>query len=192
MIIIFIDLETTGTDLNTSGIHQISGAVEIDGKVVEEFDYKVRPHQGAIYSPGAMLICKVTKEELLSYPDRKEIYRKFTELLAKYVDKYDPKSKAHLCGFNNRAFDDPFLRTWFERNGDNYFGSYFYPDSLDAMVLASQYLLSRRAAMPSFKLKRVAKELGIVVDEAKLHNANYDIQLTRAIYRIVTGLEVEL
>ena len=59
-------------------------------------------------------------------------------------------------------------------------------------VLASQYLLKRRASMPSFKLKRVAKELGIVVEEESLHDAYYDVKLTRQIYRIVTGLQVEI
>ena len=45
--------------------------------------------------------------------------------------------------------------------------------------------------MPSFKLKRVAKELGILVEEEKLHDAVYNVYLTREIYRIVTGLELE-
>jgi len=60
------------------------------------------------------------------------------------------------------------------------------------MILASQYLIPRRAKMESFKLKRVALELGLEVDESRLHDAHYDIALTRSIYRIVTGLEYEL
>ena len=63
---------------------------------------------------------------------------------------------------------------------------------MDVRVLAGQYLQERRSSMPSFKLPRVAIEVGIEVDENKLHDAEYDIYLTREIYRIVTGLEVEL
>jgi DNA polymerase-3 subunit epsilon len=77
------------------------------------------------------------------------------------------------------------------QNGDSYFGSWFYAGALDVMVLASQYLIKRRKNMPDFKLKSVAKELGIEVDETKLHDAEYDIYLTRAVYMIVTGLEIE-
>jgi hypothetical protein len=30
------------------------------------------------------------------------------------------------------------------------------------------------------------------VDESRLHDANYDIELTRGVYRIVTGIDYEL
>ena len=61
------------------------------------------------------------------------------------------------------------------------------------MVLASQYLIGqRRKDMPSFKLHRVADELGLFVDKERLHDSMYDVYLTREIYRIVTGLEEEL
>jgi DNA polymerase-3 subunit epsilon len=60
------------------------------------------------------------------------------------------------------------------------------------MVLASQYLIDRRYRMKDFKLMTVAQEVGLVVDEARLHDANYDIELTRGVYRIVTGVDYEL
>lgn len=120
------------------------------------------------------------------------IYRRFTSMLAKYVDKYNPKDKIYLCGFNSADFDNRFLRAWFKQNGDNYFGSLFYGEDLDVRIMAAQYLLKRRANMPNFKLMSVAGELGIDVDESRLHDALYDIELTRACYRIVTGLDFEL
>ena len=46
--------------------------------------------------------------------------------------------------------------------------------------------------MPSFKLKRVGLELGLAVDPDSLHDALFDARLTRDIYRIVTGIEIEL
>jgi DNA polymerase-3 subunit epsilon len=46
--------------------------------------------------------------------------------------------------------------------------------------------------MIDFKLKTVAKELGLWVDETRLHDAEYDIELTRSVYRIVTGIDYEL
>jgi len=46
--------------------------------------------------------------------------------------------------------------------------------------------------MPNFKLMSVAAEMGIDTDEARLHDANYDILLTRVVYNIVTGIDFEL
>jgi DNA polymerase-3 subunit epsilon len=40
--------------------------------------------------------------------------------------------------------------------------------------------------MPDFKLKTVAKEVGLVIDESKLHDAVYDVMLTRDIYKLIT------
>jgi DNA polymerase-3 subunit epsilon len=127
----------------------------------------------------------------MAYPPMGRVYRKFLRIMGKYIDKYNPKDKAWLVGFNNRGFDDRFLRAWFEQNNDMYIGSWFWSDTLDVMVLASEYLLKRRSEMPSFKLKRVALELGLDVEAERLHDAYYDVELTRSIYRIVTGLDVE-
>jgi hypothetical protein len=46
--------------------------------------------------------------------------------------------------------------------------------------------------MPSFKLSIVAKELGLLIDEDRIHEAGYDVHLTREVYRIVTGLQIEM
>jgi len=191
-IIIFYDLETTGTNVKIHGIHQIFGIIEVDGIVVDQFNYKVRPNPKAKIEQEALDVCKVTEEEILEYPEMKRVYLKLLSLLEQYVDRFNPKDKMWLCGFNNRGFDDQFLRSWFEQNGDSFFGSFFWSDSLDTLVLASQYLMDRRSNMPHFKLRGVARELGLEVDEDKLHDALYDVTLTRDIYRIVTGLEYEL
>jgi len=191
IIKVFYDLETTGLETGKHSVHQIAGLVEVNDVVVEEFNFYTRPHPKAIYEPEALSTCKKTEEEIRLYPEMVEVYKKLIKVLSKYVDKYDPKSKAWLIGFNNRYFDDRFFSKWFLHNGDKFMGSYFY-FGLDVQSLASQYLLTRRREMPSFKLKRVAMELGLVIDKSRLHDASYDVQLTRDIYRIVTGLEIEL
>lgn len=192
MIKLFYDLETTGTDVRKHSIHQISGIIEIDNEVVKEFDYKTRPHEKAKYEPEALNICGVTQEQLEAYPPMYKVHSKLVMMLSAYIDRYDPKQKMHLVGFNNRSFDDIFFRAWFEQCKDNFFGSWFWADSIDVLVLASQYLIDRRPEMSSFKLKRVAKELGLEIDESSLHRANYDVKITRQIYRIVTNLDFEL
>ena len=190
--ILYYDLETTGTDERKHGIHQMSGMLEIDGEVVEEFDYRVQPNLKAKLEPEALAVGRVTEEQIMAYEPMDKVYRRFTAMLQKYVNKFDKSDKIYLCGFNSADFDNRFLRAWFKQNSDSYFGSFFYGEDLDVRILAAQYLLNRRAGMENFKLMSVARELGIDVDESKLHDALYDIELTRACYRIVTGIDFEL
>ena len=78
------------------------------------------------------------------------------------------------------------------QNGDKYFGSYFWSNSIDVMVLATLRLLGVRPTMENFKLMTVAKTVGVQIDESKLHDAMYDIYLTREIYnRIITEWNLE-
>ena len=188
----FYDLETTGVDPRRNGIHQIAGCIEIDGEIVESFNFKVAPNPKAVNEEEALKVGGVTLEQIQGYPEMGQVFRKFKVLLSKYCDPYDKSDKMYLVGFNNAHFDDNFLRAWFAQNGDSYFGSWFHAGSLDVMVLASQYLIERRHTMPNFKLMSVAREVGISIDASKLHDANYDILITRAVYNIVSGIDFEL
>ena len=192
IIKIFYDVETTGENPNKHSLHQVAGLIEVDEQVVEEFNIYSRPHPKAAIEPEALKVCKVTEEEIMAYPAMKDAKTQFCRTIAKYINKYDKNSKAYLVGFNNRGFDDKFLRMWFTLCDDPYFGSWFWADSRDTLVLASEYLEDRRTSMPNFQLHTVAETLGIKVEESKLQDAFYDVSLTRQIYRIVTGREIEL
>jgi DNA polymerase-3 subunit epsilon len=183
--IFFYDLETTGVKHWKNGIHQISGAIVIDGEEKEKFNFKVQPNPQATIEDEALAIAGVDRETVYSYPPMNEIYKELIKIIGKYVDRFKKTDKLHLCGFNNAPFDNQFFRGFFAQNNDNYFGSYFWSDSIDVMCLASNYLKSERHTMPNFKLMTVAKHLQIEVDESKLHDALYGIHLTRMIYEKV-------
>lgn len=183
----FIDLETTGVKHWRNGIHQISGCIEIDSQVKEIFDFKVRPYHSAVIEHEALVVGGVTKEQVLAYPEMKSVYKEICAMLGKYVDKYKKTDKFFLVGYNNASFDNQFFRAFFVQCNDDYFGSWFWSSSIDVMVLASEYLKDKRSEMVDFKLKTVAAYLGIPVDESKLHEAGYDIELTRSIYKKITS-----
>lgn len=187
MKLMFYDLETTGLDSERNAIHQISGRITIEGAIVEYFDFKVAPHEGAEFDDEALDVCHKTKEEICSYPDMDIVFQKFIGMLNKYINKYNKQDKFFLVGFNNRHFDDNFLRKWFERNNSRYFGSYFWSNSFDCLVLATPTLAMKRSTMVDFKQMTVAKELGISVQEDKLHDASYDIDICAKIYDKVCG-----
>lgn len=187
MKLFLFDLETNGTDAVKNGIHQISGKIIINGEVKETFDFKVRPKEGAVYEEKALEVGNVTKEQLEAYPAMPVVYAKVIAMLDKYVSKYDRHDKFFLVGYNNAHFDNQFFRQWFVDNGNNYFGSYFWSNSFDCMVLATPFLADKRSQMIDFKQATVAKELGVVIDVEKLHDASYDIELCYAIYDKVCG-----
>lgn len=181
----FYDLETTGLDCSRNGIHQIAGIIEIDGVVKEEFNFKVRPFPNDQIDPGALTIAGVTKEEIFNYPYHMDIYLQLTNIIARYINKFDKTDKFHLVGYNNCAFDNAFFRQFFTKCLDKFFGSYFHSDSIDVMVLASYKLMDERTLIDSFKLSSVAQYLGIKIDETGLHDAMYDIRLTREIFKTI-------
>lgn len=178
----FFDLETTGVKFWKNGIHQISGAIVIDGIGVEKFNFKVCPFASCTIEDDALAVGGVTREIIESYTDMTTVYNQLIAMLSRYVNKFDKKDKFHLVGYNNASFDNQFLRAFFVQNNDQYFGSWFWSDSIDLMVLASYKLKSERAGMVDFKQKTVAAKLGIIVDESKLHDAEYDIDLCMQIY----------
>ncbi len=179
---VFFDIETTGLNFWQHSIHQISGYIEIDGEIKEKFNYLVSPNPQAKIDIEALRICNKTIEEINGYESMEKVHKTFTELLNRYCDKFNKKDKYFLIGFNNAAFDNQFLRAWFVQNGDNYFGSWFWANPIDTFVLASQKLINKRATMQDFKLATVCNGMGIEVDETRLHDAMYDIELTRKLY----------
>ena len=48
--------------------------------------------------------------------------------------------------------------------------------------------MRKRHEMTDFKQETVARALGIQIDSAKLHDASYDIQLTKEIYNRISSL----
>lgn len=190
--ILFFDLETTGTRFWRNGIHQISGAVVIDGQVKESFNLHVQPNPACTIEQEALDVAGVTEEQVRAYPPMHEVYQQFVAMLGKYVNKYDKKDKFTLAGYNNASFDNQFLRAWFVQNGDNYFGSWFWSSSIDVMVLATQALLEERTQMENFKQGTVAKYVGVPVSEEQLHDALYDIRVCMAIYQHMLPVDAQL
>lgn len=183
---IFFDVETTGVKFWRNSIHQLSGIVEVNGEEKERFEFKIKPYPQAEIEDSALEISGITRADLNNYFDMKEVHRNLCAILSKYVDKFNKQDKFYLVGYNNASFDNPFLRAFFVQCGDEYFGSWFWSCPIDVMVLAGEYLKLERPSMKDFKLSTVASHLKIQVDESKLHDACYDVELTREIYKYIT------
>lgn len=191
---VFIDVETTSLYHNIGGIVQIAGAVEIDRKIVDTFNYKVKPKPTAFIDPEALKAIGLKREEIDTYPAMQDIYAEFTTLLSKYINKFDKKDKAFFTAYNSH-FDWCYMGDFFRDNGDKYFCSYFFSNHIDIMTLAGMFFQSIRHEMKAFNLMYVAatlKSLGLIdieINEEYAHDALYDILVSKAVFDAVTDLD---
>jgi len=182
MKIVYIDVETTGIECPECGLVQLAGAIEVDGALAERFDFHIRPFPGDAISDEALAVNGLTREDLDGYQDPADAFRGFLALLGKYIDRYDRTDKFHMVGYN-AMFDSDHLRAWFEKNKDRYFGSWFWHPPLDVMGMAALVLMKNRHTMSNFRLPTVAGALGFDADQTRMHDAGYDIFLTRELFQ---------
>lgn len=181
MKIIYFDVETSGVDDKKNGILQLAGIVECAGEETEAFSFFMKPFKDQIVEDGALKANGFTRSQIESFADPYECYTKFIRILKRYVDRFDRSDKFTLIGYNSR-FDDGFLREWFKRCHDKYYGSYFFWPAIDVSNMVAVKYRKTRGQFPDFKLMTVAKTLKIEVDENKAHNAEYDTLVTKAVY----------
>lgn len=186
------DLETSGIDPKKNGIHQIAGRVYVDYKLKKEFYHDVKLMPGDEYSKEALAVSNKTPEDIVSesHCDPKRLCAALIKNLGVYCDKFSKTDKYFVLGYNVN-FDTDFMRQFFAKNGDNYYGSWFWSANLDVMTIAQQHLIHDRHKMPNFQLGTVANHLGIDAEEKDLHNALFDVSLHEAIYEKITGIKFE-
>lgn len=193
--LLFVDVETTGTSPERHGLIQLSGCVQVGDEVKEYFDYFIRPFREDLIEEEALKVTGFDRRQFLPesdpsclkvdsqvFADPFETFATFKELLARYVDPYNKSDKLQFVGYNSHSFDMPFLRRFWEKNNDRFFGSWFWYPGLDVMLIWAQLLKDERGQLSNFKLATVARHCGIEVEEERLHDSRYDIDLTRELW----------
>ena len=184
----FIDVETTGLDPKVNGIIQIAGMIEIEGKIVKTFNLDCNVFPDDVITDKALKVNKKTRDQIALYADPIDVFKTLLIIMEKYVSRYNPQEKFHFIGYN-APFDMDFMREWFRKLGDQYFGSWFHFPDIDVMRLAAQHMKNVRSTMPNFRLATVAEKLGIEIDTEATHDALYDIVLTQKVYYHVINRE---
>ena len=186
--LLWLDSETGGVLPKESDITQLAGIVEVDGDVKEEFNFLMRPDSPERVRPDALAVQKKTLEQVMAHPlSQREGYEALSAVLGKHCSKYDKADKFYLGG-QNPKFDDDFLRELWQRHGDKYYGSYFWPYRLD--LLSATMLLRTRGYyrdMENMKLGSICAVLGVPLGDGA-HDALADIRATRACFRILASL----
>ena len=187
---VFIDTETTGTTVGVHQIIQIAGIARTESNIDFEFSHSVKPinaEDDSIYSAEALEVNGIKKEDILTFTPAKLVHRNLITSLSSIINRYDKYDKAFFVAYNAH-FDWEFMYDFFAQNGDKFFGSWFWFPPLDVCGLAQLVLQKERHRLPNFKLMTVARYFGITIDESKLHDAMYDIQLTMELFDFLTKI----
>lgn len=103
------------------------------------------------------------------------------EVFSKHVDRFTKWDKFHFIAYNAK-FDYDFMREFFLRCGDKFFGSWFHFPYRDIMQLAGEVFEADRPHLPNFKLETLASHLCLNIEA---HKAESDIEVTRKIHKIL-------
>jgi len=179
MKILWYDTETTGLTEN-SAMFQISGVIEIDGEVKEEFDIFCHPHEGADISDQALEVTGVTRKQLDSFQSPKKAYKELVKVFSKYIDKFNKEDKFIIAG-QNVKFDIDVLNRFFKRNDDNYLGSFLnYKQVFDTLsVYTALEIADVVPRLENHKLETICKVMKVELSNA--HNSLADIKATKEV-----------
>lgn len=181
MKVFYLDTETTGINPVKNDIIQLAGIVEIDGQVLETIKLHCQPFDYSAVESEALQCHGITLEQIKSFPDPRETYRDLIGVLGKYVNKYDRTDKFTLAG-QKVGFDADFLKAFFEKNGDKYYGSWFNWRHVDLLAFTRILNYAGVLKTENDKLGTLAEMFGVSLDA---HDALEDIQATRTILKLM-------
>ena len=179
--VFWLDVETTGLDPEQQDIIQLAFLIEIDGEIAESQNMLMQPFNYNEVQQDALDVHGRTIEEIKTYPDPRKTYTDLISVLEKYVDRYNPSDKFHPAGYNAR-FDMDFLRQFFIKNGDVYYGSWFNYKAIDPMSLLHILDGIGSVSIENYKLETVCKHFDICHDA---HDALSDITATRELTKLI-------
>jgi DNA polymerase III subunit epsilon len=182
MKILYFDVETTGLDPVKNDIIQLAGMIEIDGELKEEFEFKVAPLPENIQyvSQEALDTHGYSLDAIRQFTPANIIYRQLTALFDKYIAKYDKSDKFYPAGYNV-DFDLKFLREFYLKQNDKYFGSYVNSfHQMDPLNILKFMHAMGLVNYPDYKLSTIAMAQGIGL---QAHDAMSDIKATRFIIK---------
>lgn len=178
----WIDIETTGLDSKVSALVQLTMFIYEGKHCLSKHNFTFRPFPGDKITKKALESTGHTIETLMALDDPITSFSKYKGAMGRYVNPFDRNDKMMFYAYNAQ-FDYQFLTGWSKiKMNFPFIPSYFWWPPVDVASLVADRRKDLVASLDNFKLSTVAKGLNIEVDESKLHDAEYDIELTRAVY----------
>jgi len=182
MNILFLDVETTGTDENKHSILEIAAEFHKDGEKISQFSTKFAD-TNSVLSLEALKVNKTSLSEIKERKSEKEGVHSFCDWL---INLDTSGGKTYICA-HNAHFDKKFIDALFRKyNIENFekVVSYRIIDTNDRarMLVNAGAIDLESIGAKGTSLTNIAKALGIVIDETKLHTAEYDTEICSKVY----------
>lgn len=181
MKIFYLDEETTGTNPVVNDIIQLAGIIEIDGQVIERVNMNCQPFDWEAVEEQALRVNGLSIAKLRTFQEPKEMHSALLKVSGKYVDKYDKTDKFTLAG-QKVGFDADFLKEFFIKCGDQYYGSWFNWRHVDLLSVVRWLRYVGRIELENDRLETIAAHFGITFDA---HDAMADIETTRTLLKMI-------
>jgi len=183
---VFLDVETTGTDVENNNIFQICAIVTDEQyEEIDRIDLRFTPLSMEHVMPEALQKTGMSEDTLDNLQLKAtDAYRQFVGFLSRHCDKYNKADKLHFVAYNAK-FDADFMREFFKKNGDSFFGSWFWNPPICVMQAAAWMTMRVRGALPNFRLETLCKCAELGWDDSLAHDASYDIAQTLALFKYI-------
>lgn len=182
------DLETGGTDIKNSEILSCAVDLFVNDIQKESKIWYVKPDYPDKVNDEALSTNGFTREQIMNPPFIPQIqfYNELKSFMRKYVDPFQKTDKFFFVGYNCQSFDFELLRSLWNRfdSKPQYFGSWFWYPTIDVMLQWASLIKKWRVMLPNFQQSTIAKFAKIEIDETRLHDAMYDISITRQLQKL--------
>jgi DNA polymerase III epsilon subunit-like protein len=175
--LVFVDLETTGLELDRHGIIEIGAVFETDGQR-EPDDFQALANPGGVeYNEEAAKIHNISREAINAAPPLAEVLKQFDNRCA---------DNAVISGWNTK-FDEAFLYKAYRHHGIPWRFDYHIFDVWS--IYKRLQLLGKLPADMHLGLGAVAQYYNIVRDGEDHHRALNDVEWTWRLHRLSLGKE---
>lgn len=185
-LICWIDTETTGLDPRKHAMVQLGMIVDDGtGRALGELDLRVRPFKGDMVTREALEKTRLTMDDLRSdrFLPPMEALERLVGFMDGFVNRYDREDK-FVIGGKNCKFDTGFLRAFFDKCGDGYYGSWFHYPAIDVEHEFATLMVHEGVVLPNYRLETLCEVFGIGLDP---HDAMEDVRATKELYYRLTG-----
>lgn len=184
---LFISLETSGFNELHHGIIRISGIIDIDNMIVDTFDFNCQSFITDAYDEKMLELSGLTEESWDSDPNRlspSEVYKQLLKKIEKYVSGRNTVEKFQFIGYNSYGYEYPFIKRFFEKNGNSSIHNYFWYPPIDLVFAGSFILEEDRPRIVDFRLPSIAQFFGFIIESNKIMDSFYRVDLVRNLYYI--------